>query len=94
MCLTTFCYGFWLKQVTKALLAAVASDEFLLIKCGLIMYNKLIEVRAGHLSLVCARREAIAFMLGVTRNFRWIGASHARFSGRIHHYNTSEKEKS
>ncbi|CAM9931475.1 unnamed protein product, partial [Ectocarpus sp. 12 AP-2014] len=35
--------GEWSMQVTKAVMAAVASDEFLLIKCGLIMYNKLIE---------------------------------------------------
>lgn len=32
-------------QVTKTLLAAAASDEFLLIKSGLIMFNKVIEVR-------------------------------------------------
>lgn len=32
-------------QVTKTLLAAVGSDEFLLIKGGLIMFNKLLEVR-------------------------------------------------
>lgn len=32
-------------QVTKTLSAAVASDEFLLIKSGLIMFAKIIEVQ-------------------------------------------------
>lgn len=43
-------------QVTKALLAAVGSDEFLLIKSGLIMFNKLIEVRILNLVFIKKKR--------------------------------------
>ena len=48
------CHAYVRVQLTKTLVAAATSEEFLLIKSGLIMFNKLIEVRIDNV-LCCAR---------------------------------------